>query len=108
MKIPPDAIIPEEKLTRYLLVPREEDDKSKFLARAGFTQDNSDELLTAIRQLSESAEAVEDGNNQYGDFYRIEGAITGPNGHILDVVLIWLQWYQDGTFHFVTLKPQRG
>jgi hypothetical protein len=27
-----------EKLTRYLLVAREWDDKSKFLAQAGFTQ----------------------------------------------------------------------
>ncbi|MBD2204797.1 hypothetical protein H6G33_13520 [Calothrix sp. FACHB-1219] len=37
MKIPPDAIIADEKITRYLLVPREQDDKSKFLAQAGFT-----------------------------------------------------------------------
>lgn len=32
MRIPPDAIIPMEKLTAYLLVAREWDDKSKFLA----------------------------------------------------------------------------
>jgi hypothetical protein len=31
MKIPSDAIIPLEKITEYLLVPREWDDKSKFL-----------------------------------------------------------------------------
>jgi hypothetical protein len=39
VKILEDAVIPEEKLTRYLLVPRIKDDKSKFLAQAGFTQD---------------------------------------------------------------------
>ena len=38
MRIPDDAIIPEEKLTRYLLVPHPSDDKSKFLAQAGFGQ----------------------------------------------------------------------
>ena len=68
MKISSDAIIPEEKLTRYLLVPKPQDDKSKFLAQAGFTQDNPAELLSAIRQLAESIEAAEDGNNEYGIF----------------------------------------
>ena len=48
MKIPGNLIIPEEKLTRYLLVPRIKDDKSKFLAQAGFTQNNPEDLLTAI------------------------------------------------------------
>ncbi|MEH1838222.1 MAG: hypothetical protein V7L20_05555 [Nostoc sp.] len=33
MKIPDNLIIPEEKLTRYLLVPRIKDDKLKFLAK---------------------------------------------------------------------------
>ena len=36
MIIPSDAIIADEKITHYLLVPREQDDKSKFLAQAGF------------------------------------------------------------------------
>jgi len=40
VKIPTDAVIPMEKLTHYLLVFREWDDKSKFLAQAGFTQEN--------------------------------------------------------------------
>jgi hypothetical protein len=42
MKIPADATIPDSKLTRYLLVSREQDDKSKFLAQAGFTLTNPD------------------------------------------------------------------
>ncbi|MEA5605747.1 hypothetical protein [Nostoc sp. UHCC 0252] len=54
MKIPLDAIIADEKITRYLLVPREQDDKSKFLALAGFTQDNPELLKAAIRQLADS------------------------------------------------------
>jgi hypothetical protein len=108
VKIPPDAIFPEEKLTRYLLVPRIEDDKSKFLAQVGFTQENPGELLTAIRQLTRLADAVEDGSNAFGDFYRVEGEIEGPNGQRLAVVLIWLCWYRDRSFHFITLKPWRG
>jgi hypothetical protein len=33
-----------------------------------------------------------------------EGFLQGPNAD-LRVVLIWLEWATDGSFHFVTLKP---
>jgi hypothetical protein len=50
---------------------------------------------------------VEDGKNEYGTFYRVEGEIEGVNGRNLAVVTIWIRWELDGSFHFVTLKPQR-
>ena len=56
MKIPEDAVIPVEKLTKYLLVPRPWDDKSRFLAQAGFDQSNPDALMAAIRALAIGAE----------------------------------------------------
>ncbi len=105
MRIPTDAIIPFDKLTKYLLVPRPWDDKSQFLALAGFTLDNPYHLENAIRQLSASSEAISDGENDYGKFYRVAGELEGPRGVSLHVVLIWIQWKLDGTFHFVTLKP---
>jgi hypothetical protein len=108
MKIPADAIISAAKLSDYLLTPRPWDDKSKFLGQAGFTRDAPEQLGAAIRQLAADAEAIEDGENEYGCFYRNVGPIVGPNGLSLQVVLIWLQWKVDGTLHFVTLKPARG
>lgn len=107
MRIPADAIIPLEKLTRYLLVTREWDDKSKFLAQAGFTPQNPHLLLAALRELAEKAEAVEDGVNEYGEFLRAEGDLAGPNGRALSVVTIWLRWRTDGRVRFVTLKPRK-
>ena len=107
MRIPPDAIIPPEKLTRYLLVPSPWDDKSQFLARAGFSLSNPDSLEDAIRHAAATFDAAEDGTNDYGTFYRVEGDLEGPTGRSLQVVLIWLQWKLDGSFHFVTLKPRR-
>lgn len=41
MKLPRDAIIATAKLTKYLLVWRDADDKSQFLAQAGYGQDNT-------------------------------------------------------------------
>jgi hypothetical protein len=107
MRIPADAIIPREKLTRYLLVPRPWDDKSRYLAQAGFLITDPDALDRAIRKVAETFDAHTDGVNEYGTFYRVEGELTGPSGRSLPVVLVWLQWKLDGTFHFVTLKPRR-
>ncbi len=108
MRIPANAVIPEEKLTAYLLAWRPWDDKSRFLAQADFTQANAEALLAALRALAAQAEAVANGENQYGEFLRVEGELLGPNGVQLPVVTIWLRWRKDGTVHFVTLKPRRG
>jgi hypothetical protein len=89
VKIPADSEIARTKLTHYLLVPKEVDDKSKFLAQAGFTQANPDRLESAIRRLIESAEAIYDVRDEYGDFYRVEGQLQGPAG-ALGVVTIWI------------------
>jgi hypothetical protein len=108
MKIPDDAEIPPEKLTRYMLVPRPVDDKSRYLAQAGFTLDDPNSLRDAIRRLAAESEAEEDGVNDYGTFYRAPGLLTGPNGRGLPVVTIWLQQKADGSFRFITLKPDRS
>jgi uncharacterized protein DUF6883 len=107
LRLPPDAIVPLEKLTAYLLTAREWNDKSKFLSQAGFTRENPHLLLAAIRELAAKAEAVEDGVNDYGVFLRAEGALTGPNGRVLKVVTIWLRSRADGATRFVTLKPRK-
>ena len=107
MKIPDDAVISEEKLTRYLLVPRLKDDKSKYLAQAGYTQANPEELLIAIRQLIATNEAVEDNINAYGVFYLVEGNLQGINNRNLLVVTVWLKSKYDGSFRFITLKPKK-
>ena len=86
MRIPPDAVIDETKFTHYLLAP---------------------DLLAAVRRLADTADAVEDGTNDYGTFYRVEGVIEGPTGK-LSVVCIWMKQAVDRKFRFVTLKPAKG
>ena len=106
MKIPPDAIIPRDKLTKYLLVFQPENDKSQFLAQAGFTQDNPDALDTAIRRLLDENEAVQDRKNIYGTFYRVSGALVGPSGTIA-VITVWLLTATTDEYRFITLKPNK-
>lgn len=107
MMITEKAVIPLEKLMDCLLAPRSRDNKSKFLAKAGVERNNPNALMLAQRRIAGTSEAVEDGVNEYGTFYRVEGDLTGPIGHSLHVVTIWLCWSLDGTVHFVTLKPLR-
>jgi hypothetical protein len=93
---------------KYLLLYKEKNDKSKFLAQAGFTQNNPDELKLAIYQLISIVEPIEDLTNEYGTFYRVEGILIGINQKKLYVVTIWLKRKIDNQFQFVTLKPKKG
>ena len=77
MKIPIDADLPTLKITSYLLVFQETDDKSKFLSIGGFNLKNWQKLETAIRQLNRVTEATYSKSNQYGDFYHVNGKLKG-------------------------------
>lgn len=107
MRIPEDAIIPDDKITSYLLIQRDRNDKSKFLAQAGFTQENPEALRLAIELLVTKVEAVQDRTNIYGTFYEVTGELVGINGVNLSVVTIWLKRQVDGKFQFITLKPRK-
>ncbi len=107
MKLPKTVIIPDDKLTKYLLVYREQDDKSKFLDKAGFTQANPQQLKRSILELIATTEAIEEISNEYGTFYRVEGNIKGINDRNLAVVTIWLKRKIDNKIQFITLKPKK-
>jgi hypothetical protein len=50
VKLPADSVIEPEKLTNYLLVRQARGDKSVFLARAGYTTANAEQLLDDLRR----------------------------------------------------------
>jgi len=60
MKIPPDAIIQDQKLTKYLLVFKQRNDKSQYLDQAGFRLENWEQLKIAIQTIIQENEAIED------------------------------------------------
>ena len=105
MRIPSDALIPDPKLSQYLLVFRARNDKSKFLAQAGFTLQAPEQLRAAVRYLADDNEATPARTDQYGTFYEVAGGLFGPNGISLSVVTIWLERRVDNQFQFITLKP---
>ena len=49
LRLPADSVIAIEKMTDYLLRPRPENDKSQFMALAGYTHAHGDQLAADIR-----------------------------------------------------------
>jgi hypothetical protein len=98
-----NAIIAEVKLTQYLLIPLLKDDKSKFLAQAGYSLVNWQQLEQDLRSQILPLEAIPTVLTQYGQKYVIVGELLGPNGIRLTVRTIWI--VKDLETRFVTLFP---
>ena len=107
MKLPADSVIASAKLTRYLLQWRPEDDKSAFLALAGYTPESAERLASDLRNqlLILDAEFME--STEYGDILRIRGSLTGPTERTLHVVTIWMTEEATGVTKFITLYPDK-
>ena len=105
MKLSADAVIDPRKAADYLLKARPEDDKSAFLAQAGYTLENALRLLTDIREQILPLEAENLGPFEYGAKFRIRGVLSGPNGTALRIVSIWATIEANGETRFVTLYP---
>jgi hypothetical protein len=56
--------------------------------------------------LIQTREAIADGENDYGTFYRVEGNLEAATG-TLAVATVWLQRAYEGKVQFITLKPKR-
>lgn len=107
MRLPGDATIAREKLTRYLLVRQARGDKSSFLKRAGYTLETADQLLDDLRIQVLPLDAVRHHSTNFGEFYEIRAALTGPNGVTLRVRSIWMKEHLSGMTKFITLIPER-
>ena len=107
MKLPADARIAPEKLTRYLLIKRPVGDKSQFLRRAGYTLDNWRELEQHIRQQFLSQEAASIEQTHYGEYFEIRASLNGPNGRTLRVRTVWMKETRSGITKFITLYPDK-
>ena len=108
MKLPSNALIASEKLTKYLLVERPVGDKSEFLKQAGYTSDNWQRLERDIRQQILSKDAVPIEQTEYGELFEIRASLVGPNGVALNMRTIWMRESRSGLTKFITLYPERG
>jgi len=108
MKLPQDTIIDPRKVTEYLLRPLDENDKSAFLARGGYTGKNPERLVHDLRTqlLPRDVEFV--GPFEYGTKFAIRGILCGPSGHDLRVISYWATLEASGETRFLTLYPDHS
>lgn len=107
MKLPPATVIASRKATHYLLVWRAKGDKSKFLARAGYTLATAAQLIDDLRTqiLPHEADPVE--STVHGQYYEIRASLTGPNGRTVHIRAIWMTEHLSGITKFITLFPDK-
>lgn len=107
MRLPKDALISDEKLTKYILAPKKRNDKSKWLAKAGYAPETWSILKDDLRRqvLPKSASLVE--TTDYGKMYEIRARLKGPSGHTLSVCTIWMVEKATQTAKFITMYPDR-
>ena len=107
MTLSENAIITREKITDYLLKWQPDNDKSQFLARAGYSLNNWHRLLEDIRNQILPVEAEFMRKTVYGDLFRIRGQLLGPHGASLRVITVWMAEYASGETKFITLFPDK-
>ncbi len=88
-------------------MPQARGDKSAFLAGAGYTLQNVDQLLQDLRTQILPLDAVPLDLGKFGQFYEIRGTLAGPNGTTRAVRTIWITEHLSGLTKFVTLIPDR-
>lgn len=107
MKLPENTFIAQEKLTKYLLALRKRNDKSQWLAEAGYILENWRLLERDLREQVLSIDAVPTENTEYGQMYEIRGKMVGPNGKSLAVCTIWMMERATEETKFITIYPDK-
>jgi hypothetical protein len=87
------AVIPREKLEKYVLDPTHEVGKHKalvFQSVLGFDQSNWEILKQRILDELPYHEAVPSGEGLWGKKFVARLPITGVNGHTAEVETVWI------------------
>ncbi len=108
MKLPSGLVIQDRKLTHYLLVYQAEDDKSEFLASAGYTLQNWQLLKRDILKAMTIAELAEVMPTDWGTRFKVKAQWDGLNGQRLKVIVIWQQDDGSDAIRLVTLYPDKA
>ncbi len=101
------AIVPEQKITRYLLNPAHPAGGSKalFFLRFGFTVAVWPQLAEALLQQACANEVVATEQTPHGRRYVVDGLLTAPDGTGLNVRTAWYINAAGDAPRFVTAHP---
>lgn len=96
-------IIEQPKITDYLLVWKQKNDKSKFLNDLGYSIQNWEELKNDIEKIVlENHQVFQSSSPFGGDLYQVKGSLRN-----FGVITIWLLSEKNDNFRFITLYPDK-
>ncbi len=108
MKLPnhEDAVIPAEKLKDYLLSSSHPIGRFKaaFFKRLGYRAEDWRRLESDVRLLLVN-EAVARERTPFGQKYEVNGIVTSPSGHPVEIVTVWIILTGEKQPRFVTAYP---
>lgn len=104
------AIVPQPKITDYLLSFTHRDGRSKamFFTRFGFSVAVWMEFARALRQHAAQHDVVATEDTPFGTSYAVEGALPTPDGRAPHVRVVWFIDAGEGVPRLVTAYPVRG
>ncbi|MGR3179423.1 MAG: DUF6883 domain-containing protein [Candidatus Anammoxibacter sp.] len=103
MKLSENTVISSEKLTKYLLIQKKRNDKSQWLAKAGYTIQNWQILEKDLRNQMLTKEATPIEKTKFGQTFEISSELLGPNGNSLTVTTIWMEEAGNNMSKFITM-----
>jgi hypothetical protein len=103
----PAAVVPQDKITEYLLNLRHPDGagKAQFFLRYGFALEHPSILSEALLRLVQSTPVSNEVESRHGRKYVIDGAIETPCGPRVHIRTIWIIDLGDSIPRFVTAYP---
>ena len=107
MIMPPNLVIQDQKITNYLLVYQPKDDKSEYLALAGYNVQNWQTLKGDILEAVDGSDVAEVTPTDWGTPFKVKSQWNGPNERLLKVITIWQQDEGADVVKFITLYPDK-
>jgi len=89
------------------LLLQKRNDKSQWLAKAGYILKNWKKLEKDLRKQILSIDATPTENTEYGQMYEIKGKLLGPNGNSLAICTIWMKEFATQEIKFITMYPDK-
>lgn len=102
-----DAVVPEPKITRYLLSLAHPGGRGKalFFLRFGFSEDTWESLADALVQHALDNEVSSVESRSFGTRYVVEGAMPTPDGRAPRIRSVWFVEGDERAPRFVTAYP---
>jgi hypothetical protein len=112
MKLPENLniIIPERKLTDYLLSETHAvgKAKAKYFRALGYGDENVGLLKESLVRIASANEVSEAISTTFGAKYVIDGIIVSPNGVTARIRTVWILETGETHLSFVTAYPAHG